>query len=92
MEDNPVSPYRNTDTEITKRIDFLKNYFNKNCCSLVFTGLPNLSIEPGDIINIETNLFDGENRIYKNAVVVSIEATYNGAWNEKFTAHEVMQS
>lgn len=92
VEDNPVSPYRNTDTEITKRIDFLKNYFNKNCCSLVFTGLPNLSIEPGDIINIETNLFDGENRIYKNAVVVSIEATYNGAWNEKFTAHEVMQS
>lgn len=89
VEDNPVCPYRNTDNEITKRIDFLKGYFNKNCCSLSFTGLPNLSIEPGDVISVETNLFDGDNRIYKDAIVVGIEATFNGAWNEKFKVHEV---
>lgn len=90
VENNSVNPYRDNDIEIINRIGFLKNYFNQNCCSLVFAGLPNLSIEPGDIITIETNLFDGENRVYKNAIVVSIEATYNGAWDEKITAHEVI--
>ncbi len=92
VEDNPVNPYNVNSNEAQVRFEFLKNYFNADCSILEFNGLANPSIETGDIVSVETNLYTNngnENRVTKNAIVVSLELSYNGALKEKIIAHEV---
>ena len=64
------------------------------CSVLEFESLANPSIETGDIVSVVTDLYsNNENgelqKITKNAVVVNIEFSYNGALKEKIIAHEV---
>ena len=90
IEDNPVFPYRSNEDGAKNRFEFLKEYFNSKCASLEFEGLPNISLETGDVISVETSLFDEENRLTKNAVIVGLEISYSGAMMQKIKAHEVL--
>lgn len=89
-EDNPIYPFSSSDEKAKERFNVLTSYFNKDCASLEFECLPYLSVETGDIVGVDTNLYDsGGNQITKNALIVSMEITYNGALKEKIKAHEV---
>lgn len=89
IEDNPINPYSDRDEEAENRFEFLNNYFNAETSALEFESLANPAIEPGDICEIITNLYDGDTQISKNAIVVEIEIKYNGSMKESFIAHEV---
>ena len=88
-EDNKTNPYSMRDVEMTDRLAFLQSYFNQNQKVVEFQCLPNLMIETGDIVDVETNLYDGETNIRKNCIVVQEEYSYNGALKQKIIAHEV---
>ena len=90
IEDNPINTYDNATAEAKSRAEFLSRYFNKNNSSLEFEGLANVALECGDVVGVETNLYDeNNNKITKNAVIVNIEITYNGVLKQKTIAHEV---
>lgn len=91
-EDNKTNPYSMYDVEMTDRLAFLQSYFNQNQKVVEIQCLPNLMIETGDIVDVETNLYEGENTIRKNCVVVQEEYSYNGALKQKIIAHEVSLS
>lgn len=86
-EDNRCNPYNSTDTEITDRVDCLSKYFCKGSYSGKAVSLPNAALEPGDLVTVETNLFNGEKRLSKYAVVLSIELEYNGSLKQKTLLH-----
>ena len=87
IEDNACNPYGKSDRDIKNRISFLNEYFKKGSYSAEINSLPNLAIEPGDLVVVETNLFSGNNRITKKALVLSIELEYNGALKQKTIVH-----
>jgi hypothetical protein len=88
-EDNPINPYGLSEATAITRKDFLVEYFS-NSSSISFDGLPALNVETGDIVEVETNLFDNNGkRIKKNAMVVYIEINYNGSVKQSIKAHEV---
>lgn len=90
-EDNKLSHYISTASEPVVRNNFLKKYFNKKCDSLEMECAPNVSLETGDIVQIETNLEDGlGNNKTKNAVIVEFELEYSGKLSQKIKAHEVI--
>lgn len=89
-EDNPISPYDATSDIKKARKDFLSSYFTQNSSSLTFEALPNISIETNDVIEIETNLYQSDNKqIIKKGLVVYMELTYSGNLKQKIIAHEV---
>ena len=89
-EDNPISPYDATSDIKRARKDFLSSYFTQNSSSLTFEALPNISIETNDVIEIETNLYQSDNKqIIKKGLVVYMELTYSGNLKQKIIAHEV---
>lgn len=90
VEDNPVNPYSNTDERALERFNFLKDYFNKDCASLEWKGLANPALELGDIVTVPTNLYDNNERVEKDAVLVQYEIEYSGGIKEKYIAHEVI--
>lgn len=87
IEDNTCNPYSNSDQDIKNRVSFLNEYFKEGSYSAEINSLSNLAIEPGDLVAIETNLFSGNNRITKRALVLSIELEYNGALKQKTIVH-----
>ncbi len=87
IEDNTCNPYSNTDTDVKNRISFLNQYFKEGSYAAEINSLSNLAIEPGDLVAVETNLFSGNNRITKKALVLSIELEYNGALKQKTIVH-----
>jgi hypothetical protein len=56
---------------------------------MIINSLHNVAIEPGDFVEAETNLYDGDNPITKKGVVLSFELTYNGKLSQKTVVHEV---
>lgn len=89
-ENNPMNVYNGEREELISRFEFLKEYFNDNCKLLSFESLPDLSVETGDVVSVETNLYNKEEKITKNAVVVEMEIKYNGTLKEKLKCHEVI--
>lgn len=88
-EDNFCNPYTDKEVVSNERFEFLKTYFNESSSVLEFSCLPNLAIETGDILSVETNLFDeAGKKIFKNGVVICFELRYNGSMKEKFIVHE----
>lgn len=75
---------------ITYRYNSLVEYFQSKYSTFEFSCLPNVDIQPGDVIEVDTLFFDenGE-RKESQAFVCKIEITYNGAIKEKIIAHEV---
>lgn len=73
------------------RAKFISSYYNSKNSKIVVDCFGDPSIEPCDIISVETNLKNkntGEN-IIKKGVVTSTELVYNGAIKEKITVHEL---
>ena len=90
FEDNPINPYSSEDAVSMARKDFLNNYFTNNSSVITFEGLPNLSIEPDDFTEVDTNLYQTNNeKITKKALVVYMELSYSGSLKQKIIAHEV---
>lgn len=89
VEDNPLNPYSSSDSFVIDRANILSKWFGSKKYSMSLNSLSNVAIETGDLVKVPTNLFDGENRIDKFAIVVGIELTYNGALKQKILLHEV---
>lgn len=86
-EDNPLFYFKVNQAE--KRLYFLDEYFNKKSSSLQFETPGNVALEPKDLIEVETNLFNGNNQITKTAIIISFEINYAGSIKQKIIAHEV---
>ena len=56
---------------------------------MVLNSLSNVALETGDLVTVPTNLFNNDERVIKNAIVVGIELEYNGALKQKTLLHEV---
>ena len=89
-EDNPINPYDASSAVAIVRKGFLNNYFSNSSSSISFESLANVSIETGDLISVDTNLYNetGE-QISKKALVVCTEIQYNGSIKQKIKAHGV---
>lgn len=92
-ENNPANVYNATNPigsgNIKGRFRFLLNFFKKGYTTLEFEGLPNISLEPSDVINVETNLYENDSRITKSAIITNLEYKYSGTLKTKINAHEV---
>lgn len=90
-EDNPLTvefEYESGLSQINQRFVYLHDYFNDRATIVKFQCLPNLSIETGDVIEAETNLYNkyGFNVIQKG-VALSVELQYNGALKQSIVMH-----
>lgn len=89
FEDNPLNHYWGTDSFIQQRANILSNWFGSKKYSMELNSLSNVALETGDLVSVPTNLFKGDTRVVKNAIVVGIELEYNGALKQKTLLHEV---
>lgn len=89
VEDNTANPYDESSVNSKNRFDYLNGYFNENQSILEFEALPNLSLETGDIVDCETNLYTNDNNIIKTGIIVGFDLSYSGAIKQKFIVHEV---
>ena len=89
VEDNPLNPYSSSDSFIIDRADILNSWFGSKKYSMELNSLSNVALETGDLVTVPTNLFNNDERVIKNAIVVGIELEYNGALKQKTLLHEV---
>lgn len=89
VEDNPLNHYWVNDSFIQQRANILSNWFGSKKYSMELNSLSNVALETGDLVSVPTNLFKGNTRVVKNAIVVGIELEYNGALKQKTLLHEV---
>ena len=89
-EQNNLCIYGQDEKYPTERKEILTKYFNNKCDSIEMSCAPNISLETGDLIRVETDLYDsfGE-RIWKEAVIVEFELEYSGYLKQKIKSHEV---
>ena len=88
-EDNKLNPYNIRSKYALSRYDFLNNYFSNKNATIEISCLPDLSIETGDYIAVETNLYnDSGRRIVKNGIVVQMELAYNGSTKQNLVVKE----
>lgn len=91
IEDNKADGKSPDALETRARFSFLTRYFNKNCDSIEMECAPNIALETGDIIKIETGIENGlGERKIKDAVIVEYELQYSGSLKQKIKAHEVI--
>lgn len=89
VEDNPLNPYSSSDSFIIDRAQILAKWFGSKKYSMELNSLSNVALETGDLVTVPTNLFNGDERVIKKAIVVGIELEYNGALKQKTLLHEV---
>ena len=89
VEDNALNPYSSSDSFIVDRANILTNWFGSKKYSMALNSLSNVALETGDLVTTPTNLFSGDTRVVKNAIVVGIELQYNGALKQQTLLHEV---
>lgn len=91
-EDNKLNTYTTADDVISKKANFIKSFLAKDLCDLTINSLPNIALEPTDVISVETEFFKKENdtytRVIKRGYIKSVELTYNGALKEKIRVGE----
>ena len=92
VEDNPLNPYSSSDEFIIRRANILNSWFGQKKYSMELNSLSNVALETGDLVTVPTNLFNNDERVIKNAIVVGIELEYNGALKQKTLLHEVIVS
>lgn len=86
-EDNPINGLK---SDALTRLLYLDLYFRKENWSYSFEALPNLAIEPGDLVTVAINRnTDSGAKEGKRVLVINTEFTYNGAIREKLKAHGV---
>ena len=89
VEDNTLNPYSSSDPFIIDRAQILAKWFGSKKYSMELDSLSNVALETGDLVTVPTNLFNGDERVIKKAIVVGIELEYNGALKQKTLLHEV---
>lgn len=89
VEDNPLNPYSSSDSFIIKRANILNSWFGSKKYSMELNSLSNVALETGDLVTVPTNLFNNDERVIKNAIVIGIELEYNGVLKQKTLLHEV---
>ena len=88
-ENNPLNPYNKNVKWIQYRLNYLDQYFQSTAYTMVLKSLSNVALEPKDLVEVETNLFNNNKRIVKKGIVIGIELTYNGSLKQKTIVHEV---
>lgn len=88
-EDNPINPYDKNSDYIWEKLDILEDWYDENVYSMEIDSLCNLSLDCGDLVEVETNLYDGDETITKKAIIVGIELKFNGTIKQKTYLHEV---
>lgn len=89
IEDNPLNPYDSKSLSAKQRFMFLNWYFKSEYSVLTFTSLANPALEAGDIIKVDTNLYEGNHQLTKTAMIIEMNIEYNGSIKEKFICHEL---
>lgn len=88
VEDNPLNVFEEGTQGLNSRMGVLEQYFSETFRTLEALALANPAIEPGDVIEMETNLYNGEIQATLPIVVLNLEITYDGAMKEKIIAKE----
>ena len=89
VEDNSVNPFDKNTPWMQDRFEVIKDYFNGKY-SLDISTIGNPALETSDIIEVDTNLYNGNTQLTKDAIVVEISLEYSGALKENIKAHEVV--
>jgi hypothetical protein len=87
--ENNTCFYKEMNSKMAPRMNFLDNYFNEGVYTMQFECLPHFAVEPCDLVGVQTNIFENGERVIKKGIVVEQELSYNGAWTEKLIVHEV---
>ena len=87
--ENNTCYFKENNTKLEERMALLNRYFNDNVYTMQFEGLPHFAIEPCDLVGVETDLTRNGETVVKKGVVIEQELSYNGAWEQKMTVHEV---
>lgn len=85
-EDNPMLWWSQNSFD---RLDNLTAWFNEENRAIEFTQLPNLSIEVGDTISVETNLYKDNKPIKYLAYVLDVQLSFNGGLWQKIICHTI---
>ena len=87
--ENNTCYFKENNTKLEERMALLNRYFNDDVYTMQFEGLPHFAVEPCDLVGVETDLTENGERVIKKGVVIEQELSYNGAWEQKMTVHEV---
>ena len=87
--ENNTCYFKENNTKLEERMALLNRYFNDDVYTMQFEGLPHFAIEPCDLVGVETDITENGERVIKKGVVIEQEMSYNGAWEQKMTVHEV---
>ena len=87
--ENNTCYFKENNTKLEERMALLNRYFNDDVYTMKFEGLPHFAIEPCDLVGVETDITENGERVIKKGVVIEQELSYNGAWEQKLTVHEV---
>jgi hypothetical protein len=90
VEDNPINPYDKNSDYIWEKLDALEDWYSSKMYSMEFESLHNVALETGDLVDIETELYNNSDGfIIKKCIVVGIEVEYQGTLKQKTYLHEV---
>ena len=90
VEDNPLNYCDIYEGGMVQKLASLNAWYSSSKYSIEVNSLSNVALETGDLVKVETNLYDNSgNFLTKRAVVVGIELTYNGTLHQKTYLHEV---
>lgn len=91
VEDNPLNYLGYAEPASVQKKLSLNLWHSSDKYSFELNSLSNVALEMGDLVEVETNLYDNSgNFLTKRAVIVGIEMTYNGTLKQKTLLHEVM--
>ena len=91
VEDNPLNYLGYAEPASVQKKLSLNLWHSSDKYSVELNSLSNVALEMGDLVEVETNLYDNSgNFLTKRAVIVGIEMTYNGTLKQKTLLHEVI--
>ena len=91
VEDNPLNYLGYAETASVSKKLCLNSWHSSDKYSIELNSLSNVALEMGDLVEVETNLYDNSGKfLTKRAVIIGIEMTYNGTLKQKTLLHEVI--
>ena len=91
VEDNPLNYLIKGDTALAEKIASLNVWYSSKRSAIEINSLHNVALEMGDLVEVETNLYDNlGNAIIKRCVIVGIELNYSGVLKQKTIVREVL--
>lgn len=91
VEDNPLNYLTKGDTALEEKKASLNVWYHSKRSAIEINSLHNVALEMGDLVEVETNLYDDlGNAIIKRCVIVGIELIYSGVLKQKTIVREVL--